>query len=67
MDDIGFMFLMFLIIILGICFLILFTNILQCICITYCHKKEPINTLNIRTIENPIVCISNDEDPKVIS
>ena len=75
MNDIGFIFLLILIIIFAVLIIILFTHILQCICMVCCYKTESINTLHIRTIENPInnlpeknnsIVIHIEEDPETV-
>ena len=55
MDDVGFIFFMFFMVVGGTCSIALFIQLLQCCLLRFCDTKEKINVLQIRSIENPIV------------
>jgi hypothetical protein len=78
MDDVGFIFLMFLMVVGGTCSVALCVQVLQCCLLRFCDKKEKVDVLQIRSvstetiIENPMTVqvemnrtgIFIDEDPK---
>ncbi len=55
MDDVGFIFLMFFMVVGGTCSIALFIQLLQCCLLRFCDTKEKVNVLQIRSIENPMV------------
>lgn len=75
MDDIEFLFLIFLMVTGCTCGLALCIQALNCFLMRFCDKKEKINILQIRVVENPIVVpvgttssnigITIEEDPKI--
>jgi hypothetical protein len=57
MNDVGFIFLMFFMVVGGTCSIALFVQLLQCCLLRFCDKKEKVSNLQIRAvpaIENPI-------------
>jgi hypothetical protein len=55
MDDVGFIFLMFFMVVGGTCSIALCIQVLQCCLLRFCDTKEKVNVLQIRSIENPMV------------
>jgi hypothetical protein len=58
MDDVGFIFLMFFMVVGGTCSIALCIQVLQCCLLRFCDKEEKIAALQIRAVqvvENPIV------------
>jgi hypothetical protein len=71
MDDVGFIFLMFFMVVGGICSIALCIQVLQCCLLRFCDKEEKIANLQIRAvpaIENPIARttgkVGNTGNPK---
>jgi hypothetical protein len=55
MDDVGFIFFMFFMVVGGTCSIDVCIQVLQCCLIRFCDKEEKIANLQIRSIKNPIV------------
>jgi hypothetical protein len=62
MDDVTFMFLMFLMVVGGTCSIALCVQILQCCLLRFCDKEEKVANLQIRDV--PVVSII--ENPMIV-
>jgi hypothetical protein len=54
MDDVGFIFLMFFMVVGGTFSIALCIQVLQCCLLRFCDKEEKIANLQIRNVENPM-------------